>query len=160
MALARQRQTIEGDLTLGAKMAIVEMAVAHDYASEAQCDPWQFAVELSRLTDLGLTPSDLRWLVLKGYATHAREVTQAADVARKFVPVKNMAFPPGTCFLLTDAGLSFVGSSNTDLPLLRIIRESDGAAAEQQNAAERENVSGASLVPRTLAIFDGTVKAR
>ena len=61
-------------------------------------DPWQFAVE-PRLTALGLTASDLRWLVEKGYVSHACEVTQPQDVARRFVPARNTAFEQGTCFL-------------------------------------------------------------
>ena len=58
--------------------AIAELAEAHDYARDAECDPWQFAVEISRFRELGLTYSDLRWLVEKGYAAHAREVTRSA----------------------------------------------------------------------------------
>ena len=36
------------------------------------------------LQELGLRFSDLRWLVEKGYAVHAREVTRSADQDRKF----------------------------------------------------------------------------
>ena len=61
--------------------AIAELVEAHDYARDAECDPWQFAVEISRLQELGLTYSDLRWLVEKGYAVHEHEVTRSADPA-------------------------------------------------------------------------------
>ncbi len=100
--------------------AIAELAVAHDYARDAGCDPWQFAVEISRLADLGLTNSDLRWLVEKGYATHAREITEPGDPTRKFVAGSNTAFARDARFLLTDAGLYLAGGNRAMPMLLRI----------------------------------------
>ncbi len=85
MMVTQQRQrweTVVANLPRGMKTAIVELAIAHDYACDVECDPWQFAVEISRLMELGLTASDLRWLVEKGYVTHAREVTQPSDLAQ------------------------------------------------------------------------------
>ena len=85
--------------------AIAELAEAHDYARDARCDPWQFAVEISRLQELGLAFSDLRWLVEKGYAVHAREVTRSVDRDRMFALGVNTTFSSDTRFMLTDAGL-------------------------------------------------------
>jgi hypothetical protein len=92
------------------KEAMGELAVAHEYARNLDCDPWQFAVEISRMKDLGLTASDLRWLSAKGFVSYAREVTEPGDLARRFTPGCNTAFFPDTRFLLTDSGQSLVGT--------------------------------------------------
>ncbi len=100
--------------------AIAELVEAHDYARDAECDPWQFAVEISRLQELGLTYSDLRWLVEKGYAVHAHEVTRSADPDRKFARGINTRFSPDTRFLLTDAGLALAGGNPSEPTLIRL----------------------------------------
>lgn len=108
------------NLSTEASAAIVELAIADDYARNVQCDPWQFAVEFSRLAVLGLTASDLRWLVEKRYVVHAREVTQPDDLSRKFAPARNTAFTKETCCLLTDSGLLFAGVADSGPMLLRL----------------------------------------
>ena len=100
--------------------AIAELAEAHDYARDALRDPWQFAVEISRLAGLGLTHSDLRWLVEKGYAVHAREVTQPGDRNRKFALGANTTFAPDSRFILTDAGLFLAGGNRPEPTLIRL----------------------------------------
>ena len=61
-----------------------------------------------RLLVLGLTTSDLRWPVTKGYAAHGRELTTACDTTRRFRPARNLAFGKRTCFVLTDAGAAYL----------------------------------------------------
>ena len=100
--------------------AIAELAEAHDYARDALRDPWQFAVEISRLAGLGLTHSDLRWLLEKGYAVHAREVTQPGDRNRKFALGANTTFAPDSRFILTDAGLFLAGGNRPEPTLIRL----------------------------------------
>jgi hypothetical protein len=107
------------DLPPGVETALAELAIAHDYACDAGRDAWQFAVEISRLTDLGLSGSDLRWLVEKGFAAHAREITEAGDLDRRFALGINTAFLPETRFLLTDAGLDLAAGCRTVPRLLR-----------------------------------------
>lgn len=90
---------------LGAEIcrALEQLAKARDYTRQLQCDPWEFAVEIDRLTSLGVTTSDLRWLVRKGCVEHAREVTRPGDPARKFEWSKNLAFSKETCFVMAGA---------------------------------------------------------
>jgi hypothetical protein len=57
---------------------------AWQYAHELGCDLWEFAVELPVLQNAGLTINELRWLVMKGFAEHGRDVTSKGDVHRKF----------------------------------------------------------------------------
>ena len=70
--------------------------------------------------ELGLTASDLRWLVEKGYAVHAREITEAGDHDRRFALGINTAFSTKARFLLTDAGLSLAAGRGAVPTLLRI----------------------------------------
>ena len=85
------------------------------------CDPWQFAVEICRLLDLGVTLSDVRWLVEKGYVIHAHEVTQPGDCARKFAPARNTAVSKDSCCLLTNLGLSFVAGASWGGTFLHLV---------------------------------------
>ncbi len=76
------------------------------YAEQTDSNCWEFAVELNQLTALGLNCNDFRWLVRKGLVEHQREVTLESDDGRAFRPTGDLTFPQGTCFILTDAGVS------------------------------------------------------
>ena len=41
-------------------------------------------MEIERLLALGMTTSDLRWLVKRGYLSHSREITLSEDAERRF----------------------------------------------------------------------------
>lgn len=77
------------------------------YARELDRSPWDFAVEIADLREAGLTTSALRWLVCKGYAEHARELTSKGRTARSFRRSKGLRFDRQTCFVLTESGLAF-----------------------------------------------------
>jgi len=94
--------------------ALAQLAEAHGYARDAQRDVWDFAVEIATLYASGLTPSDLRWLVCKGYAEHAREVTQPGEDGRAFRPTGSLTFTKRTCCVLTQKGLSFLEGMGSD----------------------------------------------
>jgi hypothetical protein len=82
---------------------------AYDYAHEVHCDRWQFAVEFDSLHDAGLTTSDLRWLVCKGYVEHGVEVTSIGENVRTFRPIGGLLFSAKTCVVLTDLEASLLG---------------------------------------------------
>ncbi len=87
-----------------------QLARASDYAQDLETSSWDLAVEIERLLALGMTTSDLRWLVKRGYLSHARETTAPQDTDRRFEPAEhNLAFGKNTCFVLTEAGLSILG---------------------------------------------------
>ena len=65
---------------------------------------WEFAVEIDTLFEAGLTVTDLRWLIAKGYAEHADETTRLSDRVRRFRRIKSLIFTPCACLALTDAG--------------------------------------------------------
>ena len=93
-------------------MRLMRVAVSRD-----------FAIELESLTNLGLTMSDLRWLVIKGYLEQAYEVTGDGDAQRRFQPCRHLAFGKRTCFvfdrsmcLSAPRGLSLAKTSSDPLP--------------------------------------------
>jgi hypothetical protein len=109
-----------GDLTPELRPALAHLVRARDYARDVDCDPREFAIEIDRLVSLGLTTSDLRWLVKKGYVEHAREITQPTDTARRFQPCQNLGFTRRSCFFLVDRALSVLEHERTSLDASRM----------------------------------------
>jgi hypothetical protein len=67
---------------------------------------WQFSVEISALLRAGLTTNECRWLVAKGLAKHACEMTTPEADRRVFQPCTNLALPKRTCFVITERGMA------------------------------------------------------
>ena len=78
---------------------------AHDFASDASCDPWDFAVEISYVIR-SLDRTDLRWLVTSELFLHARETSSSDDANRVFVKRKSLNFSKQSCFILGDVGVA------------------------------------------------------
>lgn len=87
------------------RVALELILEAHEYARDVDRDVWEFAVEIKRLLKAGLSRSDLRWLVCKGYVMHGREVTLDGDNRRRFLSTGELSFTRRTCFVLTEAGI-------------------------------------------------------
>jgi hypothetical protein len=87
------------------RSALSVLSRAARYAKELNRDRWDFAVEIDELGGLGLTRSDLRWLMLKDYARHGRETTLPGQPNRSFRHSADLLFSPQSCFVLTDEGL-------------------------------------------------------
>jgi hypothetical protein len=82
---------------------------ALERARELKHDPWEFAVNIRQLRAAGLTNTDLRWLVCKGYAEHALEGISAGAGRRSFLKLASLALPERTCFVLTAQGFLLAG---------------------------------------------------
>ena len=104
--MARQRSAVVAAAEIAPRIeaGLAQLAEARAYAEDTRRDVWDFAVEIKRLSALGLTPNDLRWLICKGYVEHAREVTRAGEQGRAFHPAGNLTFGRRSCFVLTAAG--------------------------------------------------------
>lgn len=85
--------------------ALEAMLHASRYAVDTDSTLWDFAISIRRLLELGASETDLRWLVLKGFVKHGREVTVEGDDGREFRPTGNLTFSRKTCFVLTDVGI-------------------------------------------------------
>ena len=99
------------------KTVLSQLAKALACARQTDTDPWQFAVEIEHLIADGLTTSDLRWLVSRGYTSHAYEVTRLGDSVRKFQACCNLSFSRRTCFVLTEAGARIAGDGESESAL-------------------------------------------
>jgi hypothetical protein len=89
---------------------LAELAKARAYAHATEADRWEFAVEMAQLSALGVTTSDLRWLVRSGYVETACESTDATSKTRVFSPNASLTFSNHTCFVLTEAGTSLLAT--------------------------------------------------
>jgi hypothetical protein len=84
---------------------------AYLYALDAGADLWDFALENDHLYRTGLTISDLRWLVAKGFVGHGQETSFYGDPHRSFRRSDGLNFVPTTCFVLTPKGVEFAGKA-------------------------------------------------
>ena len=100
-----------GEVPARISPALGVLLEAARYAEQTSGDCWEFAVELDQLIALGLTCNDFRWLVRNGLVEHQREVTLESADGRAFRPTGDLTFPEGTCFILTEAGVSIARGS-------------------------------------------------
>jgi hypothetical protein len=80
---------------------------AYACARDLGCDMWEFAVEGDTLRDHGLTNTQLRWLLRKGYIAQAVEKTLADAPQRSFRQTASPSLHQGGCFVLTESGVGF-----------------------------------------------------
>lgn len=89
------------------RAALALLRQTYEYARDADVDLWEFALEIGKLYETGLTISDLRWLVAKGFAAHGRETSEDGEPHRSFRPGDGLKFESTTCFVLTPCGCAF-----------------------------------------------------
>src|SRR5262245_46966369 len=92
------------------RAGLAELLTAFDYAQDSQTDPWQFAMGLADVLSVGATLADVRWLVLRGYAEHARETTVPGDLQRTFRGLAPTSFPSDLHLTLTAVGAAKIRS--------------------------------------------------
>ena len=93
--------------------ALALLAEAHDYAARTSGDPWEFAVEIQVLRELGLSNNDLRYLVGLQYVEHATEVKVAGSHGRRFTHSKDLNVTSRSCFVLSQNGAA-AASANAE----------------------------------------------
>ena len=76
------------------RSALATLLTAFDYAADSGADRWQFAIELPDLLARGAALPDLRWLLLRGFAEHAKETTTPGDPAAQLPPPSPNLLPP------------------------------------------------------------------
>jgi hypothetical protein len=90
------------------RVALGLLRQAYCCAQDAGADLWDFALETGRLFDTGMTISDLRWLVAKGFAEHGQEQSVYGGPHRAFRRGQGFFFDQVTCVVLTPSGAAFV----------------------------------------------------
>ncbi len=81
---------------------------AYEYAVDVDHDLWDFAVELTELRRVGLTKTDCRWLICKGWAELARELAPRPGGSRRFRREMGLAFSNRDCLVLSSKGVNVV----------------------------------------------------
>lgn len=84
---------------------------ARDFATQTASSPWEYAVEIDLLQQVGLTQNDLRYLVRSRHLEHAVEVTVAGKGSRAFRPICSAEFEEQSCFVLTSLGAEAAGDA-------------------------------------------------
>lgn len=95
---------------------LVLLQRAYCYAKNVDADRWEFGVEIEQLNRLGLTKTDLRWLVAKGVVDHQRETSSCGDALRSFSPADGLTFSEATVFALSDLGVAIVAEVAQNSP--------------------------------------------
>ena len=88
-------------------LALSMLRDAWDGARDLQVPAEEFALEMRPFYAAGLTNTDLRWLVAKGYVDHLQEQIDAQTGSRLFRRSHSLTITPDSCFVLSAAGLGF-----------------------------------------------------
>lgn len=75
------------------------------YAQDSGVDAWQFAIEHEILREMGLTVSDIRWLIHKKFVIHRKEITAPGDPTRSFSQLSVTSITPDAAYVLTESGI-------------------------------------------------------
>jgi hypothetical protein len=87
--------------------ALTLLGHAYECARDTHAAPWDFALEISKLYEVGLTITDLRWLVAKGFVEHGSETSTYGDPHRSFTRSEGFNFLTTSCVILTEKGAEF-----------------------------------------------------
>jgi hypothetical protein len=83
---------------------------AHELAHDAKRDVWDFAVEIRDLREVGLSTSEIRWLVCKDFVAHRVELRRPDEAERHFRDAGDLKFCKRSCFALTPAGVTLAAA--------------------------------------------------
>ena len=127
--------------------ALQLLADAAACAQDVGTDVWQFSVELSALRRAGLTTNECRWLVAKGLARHAREITTPDSDRRLFQNCTNLALSKRTCFVIAERGIAYANSLLRLMPRRRATDARESTALNRRRPAPESNGHPVVLTP-------------
>jgi hypothetical protein len=112
--------------------ALALLRHAYDCAQDAAAASWDFALEIGELYASGLTITDLRWLVVKGFVEHGDETSVYGDAHRSFTRSAGFNFLATTCVVLRERGAAFASQ------VLRAAAAAGAAAGPRGGAGKAE----------------------
>jgi hypothetical protein len=77
---------------------------AYICAQDTGANVWNLSLPTSRLYQAGMTSTDLRWMVARGFAEHGQETTVYGDAHRSLRRVNGYFFNNHSCLILTPSG--------------------------------------------------------
>ncbi len=125
--------------------ALVVLLDAYHYAKDLDLDLWDFAVELPTLQPLGLTNSDCRWLIARGWVECGFELTRAGDERRSFRSSTNLKLSTRSCLVLTDEGATAAGTDSY---------ESHRLETQDQRGGAKEGAGHRVVLPPEIVVSD------
>jgi len=131
---------------------------AYICAQDTGANVWDLALPTSRLYEEGMTGSDLRWMVARGFAAHGEETTGYDDAHRSFHRSNGYFFNNRSCLILTPSGAALAEhvfresarSPQATLSALAAVGDKTATLASARQAAYEINTSA--LKPRWDAI--------
>lgn len=99
---ARESTSHLSDETLRAGLALLWRAYV--CAQDTGVNVWEFALRTRWLYEAGMTASDLRWMVAKGFVEHGEETSGYDEPHRSFRRINGYFFNNQTCLILTPIG--------------------------------------------------------
>jgi hypothetical protein len=126
---------------------------AYDCVQDAHAAPWDFALEIGKLYEAGMTITDLRWLVVKGLVEHGGETSAYGDKHRSFTRSDGFNFLTTTCVVLTEKGAALAR---------RVLQISAAAKAAEETLAKDHKAAAESeiLSANGQSHFQATLKPR
>jgi hypothetical protein len=114
--------------------ALFLLRQARRLAENANCEVWDFAVELEELRRTGVSIVEIRWLLVRGFAQQAWELPPLCNGRRRFDKANSWTLRPNSCFVMTDAGLPVVRGLADGPTTQRHLRKSPSALALEKPA--------------------------
>lgn len=118
---------------------------AYICAQDARAELWDFALRTAKLYEAGMTSSDLRWMVAKGFAEHGQETSVYGAPHRSFRPGNGYFFDKDTCLILTLSGAALA-----EHLLMETVASPQAtlSAPARQRAAETSTPAASAAKPR------------
>ena len=146
-AVAEATEIVVPRFTPRIREALQLLADAAACAQDVGADVWQFSVELSALRRAGLTTNECRWLVAKGLARHAREVTAPDADRRIFQNYSNLALSRRTCFVIAERGIAYANALLRSQPRRRSTDARDSNVVNRRRPNSESNGHAGTLTP-------------
>jgi hypothetical protein len=146
-AVAEATEIVVPRFTPRIREALQLLADAAACAQDVGADVWQFSVELSALRRAGLTTNECRWLVAKGLARHAREVTASDADRRIFQNYSNLSLSRRTCFVIAERGIAYANALLRSQPRRRSTDARDSNVVNRRRPTSESNGHAGTLTP-------------
>jgi hypothetical protein len=146
------------DESLRAGLAVLWRA--YICAQDTGANVWDFALRTGSLYEAGMTSSDLRWLVAKGFAEHGEETSGYDDPHRSFRHSNGYFFNNHTCLVLTPNGAALAEhvfrktteSAKAPLSAFAAVADQAASALKPRWHATRRELSLAGLIVKRFRV--------
>jgi hypothetical protein len=130
-------------------VALILLRHAYECARDTNAAAWDFALEISELYEVGLTITDLRWLVAKGFVEHGSETSTYGDPHRTFTHSEGFNFLTTSCVILTEKGAEFACQVLQAAAAISAVEEPRAGARKTEPSGEIPPANGQTQLKAT-----------